>query len=85
MQESLLSQGLDLMVYGMGAVFVFLALLIVVTSAMSKLVAGFFPEAPIPVKATKPSSRKPAGAVVDPQTIQVISAAIQQHRARRSR
>lgn len=84
MQESLLSQGLDLMVYGMGTVFVFLALLIVVTSAMSRLVVRFFPEAPTPVKAAKPIARKPSGAV-DPRTLQVISAAIQQHRSRRSR
>jgi oxaloacetate decarboxylase gamma subunit len=84
MQESLLSQGLDLMVYGMGSVFVFLALLILVTTVISKLVVRFFPETPAPVKAMKSTIRKPADAV-DPRTLQVIRAAIQQHRARRSR
>lgn len=84
MQESLLGQGLDLMVYGMGTVFVFLALLILITSVMSKLVVRFFPEAPAPIKTIKSTSRKPSGAV-DPRTLQVIRAAIEQHRARRSR
>ncbi len=84
MQESLLGQGLDLMVYGMGTVFVFLAVLILVTFAMSKLVVRFFPEAPAQVKTIKSTSRKPSSAV-DPRTLQVIRAAIQQHRARRSR
>lgn len=84
MQESLLSQGLDLMVFGMGTVFVFLALLIVVTSAMSVLVVRFFPEPAVPVKAAKSPNRKPSS-TVDERTLQVIRAAIQQHRARRSK
>ena len=83
MQESLLSQGLDLMVFGMGTVFVFLALLILVTTAMSKLVVRFFPEAPITVKAIKPTSSKVTSGL-DPHTLQVIGTAIQQHRARRA-
>lgn len=83
MQESLLSQGLDLMVYGMGTVFVFLAVLIVVTTTMSKLVVRFFPEAPAPVKVGNSASR-PISSDVDSRTLKVIRAAIQQHRARRS-
>lgn len=84
MQESLLSQGLDLMVYGVGSVFVFLALLVLMTLAVSKLVVRFFPEAPAPVKPVKLAPRKPADPV-DPRTLEVIRGAIQQHRARHSR
>jgi len=83
MQESLLAQGLDLMVYGMGTVFVFLALLIAVTVAISKVVVRFFPEAPVVPKAIKTLSPKPAAAV-EPRTLAAIKAAIDQHRARRS-
>jgi oxaloacetate decarboxylase gamma subunit len=84
MQESLFTQGLSLLVYGMGTVYVFLGLLIAVTSAISKVVVRFFPEAPPAPKAPKTFSAKPAAAV-DPQTLSVIKAAIDQHRARRSR
>ena len=82
MQASLLTQGLDLMVYGMGTVFVFLALLILVTSLMSRLVGRFFPETPIASKPVKAVPVK-AGVAVDAQTLQAIKLAIQQHRARR--
>jgi oxaloacetate decarboxylase gamma subunit len=37
-EHSLVTQGLELMVFGMGVVFVFLAMLVVVTNLMSKLV-----------------------------------------------
>jgi oxaloacetate decarboxylase gamma subunit len=84
MQESLLSQGLDLLVYGIGSVYVFLALLILMTFVVSKLVVRFFPEAPAPVKPVKSTPQKPADAV-DPRTLQVIHAAIQQHRVRHLR
>lgn len=84
MQESLLAQGFDLMVYGMGTVFVFLGLLIAVTVAISKVVVRFFPEAPVAPKTIKTLSPKPAAAV-DPQTLAAIKAAVGQHRARRFR
>lgn len=86
MQESLLSQGLDLTIYGMGSVFVFLGLLIVMTTAVSKLVLRFFPEVPLaaPPNAWRPTSSQ-ATEEVDQRTLQVIRTALVQHRARRSK
>lgn len=83
MQESLLSQGLDLMVFGMGAVVVFLAILVVVTTVMSKIVVNYFPE-PIEDASFKQSSRstKSQGSSVDKNTLAAIKAAIEQHRNR---
>ncbi len=86
MQESLLSQGLDLTIYGMGSVFVFLALLIVMTTAVSKLVLRFFPEVPLaaPPNAWR-STPSQSTEEVDQRTLQIIRTALDQHRARRSK
>lgn len=83
MQESLLSQGLDLMVFGMGAVAVFLAILVVVTTVMSKIVVNYFPE-PLDEASSKSASRSTNshGSSVDKNTLAVIKAAIEQHRNR---
>ena len=78
MQGDIVAQGLELMVYGMGSVVVFLALLVVCTTVMSATVTRFFPE-PQPVRRT---SRKPMPAAQDEELIAVISAAVHQHRRR---
>lgn len=78
MAGSLIDQGLQLMLYGMGTVLVFLALLVLITAAMSALVVRFSP-APAPV-GTPPVT---AGAAADPQLLAVITAAIHQHRSGR--
>jgi len=76
---NLFDQGLSLMLYGMGIVAVFLALLVILTALMSKLLTRWFPE----------DGKLPAGAVhhghgdVDPKIVAVIQAAIDKHRARR--
>lgn len=77
MQQSLLQQGTDLMMYGMGTVFVFLTLLVVGTIIMSTVVARYFAEEPEPVAAPKGD-----GAPVNARTLAVIQAAIQSHRAK---
>ena len=41
MQTSLIDQGLDLMLYGMGTVFVFLTILVFATALMSRIVNAF--------------------------------------------
>lgn len=79
MQAGIIDQGLELMLYGMGTVVVFLALLVLATSIMSRLVGRYFPE-PEP---ELPAPRKAAAPAVDPQLVAVISAAIHQHRNRR--
>lgn len=76
MQNSLIDQGLELMLYGMGMVFIFLALLVVVTSLMSALVRRFVPD---------DSAELAAGGVAtesDSTLIAVIAAAIHKHRSR---
>lgn len=79
MQGDIVSQGVELMLYGMGTVVVFLALLVVMTSAMSMLVMRFFPEAQ-PVIADKAPVRTATGD--EPQLVAAISAAIKRHRTR---
>ncbi len=77
-ETSLVAQGLELMIFGMGVVFVFLAMLVFVTGFMSKLVNKFAPEpqpVPAPARAATPQG-------VDPQLLKVLSAAVKEHRAR---
>ncbi len=79
--DNLMSEGLNLMVFGMGFVFVFLTLLVFATGAMSKLVARFAPE-PEP----KPKPAKTA-AVTAPtaggdELVAVMTAAVHQYRSR---
>jgi oxaloacetate decarboxylase gamma subunit len=78
-EPSLVTQGLELMVFGMGTVFVFLTMLVFVTTIMSRLVLKYAPEPEVvPAK----SARKPAQGGVDPQLLKVLSAAVKEHRAR---
>ncbi|MEX2367486.1 MAG: OadG family protein [Pseudohongiellaceae bacterium] len=74
----LLSEGLGLLVLGMGTVFVFLTLLVIVTTIMSSLVLKY---APVKSATTTPPA---AGARLNDQTLlAVISAAIHAHRSRK--
>ena len=78
-EPSLVSQGLDLMVFGMGVVFVFLTMLVFVVTAMSKIVNKIAPEqeaVPAPATPAAPTQG------VDPQLLKVLSAAVKEHRAR---
>ena len=82
MQGDMISQGLELMLYGMGTVVVFLSLLVVSTVAMSRLVARYFPESETLVAAApQPLPVKP-GTVDDPEIIAVVTAAVHRYRAR---
>lgn len=78
MQGDIVAQGLELMVYGMGSVVVFLALLVVCTTVMSTTVNRLFPE-PQPVRR---ASRKTMPVEHDEELVAVISAAVHQHRSR---
>ena len=69
------------MLFGMGTVVMFLALLVLATSLMSRLVMRYFPEVetdPVPARV----SGKPSAAAGDAQLMAVISAAIHRHRNR---
>ncbi len=78
MTENIISQGLELMLFGMGTVIVFLTLLVICTSAMSALVNRY---APAPEAGGADAAAPPANA--DATLVAVISAAIHKHRSRR--
>jgi oxaloacetate decarboxylase gamma subunit len=82
MQQTIMEQGFDLMIFGMGAVFVFLTLLVFLTRLMSWFVNRYIPEPeqPIPVEPVKPASSN----IVDPKVLAVIQDAIRQHRAKQA-
>lgn len=82
MQGDIVSQGLELMVYGMGTVVFFLTLLIVTVSLMSWCLRRFFPEAEVLVAGAKQAptvSSTPA----DLPLAAVIAAAVHRHRSGR--
>ena len=82
MQGDIVAQGIELMLYGMGTVILFLALLVVMTTLMSRCVSYYFPESESSAEAAmrklRGSAQPPAD---DPNLVAVISAAIHQHRA----
>ncbi|TDG13498.1 oxaloacetate decarboxylase [Seongchinamella unica] len=81
MQQDIVAQGVELMLFGMGTVVVFLALLVVATNAMSAFVSRYFPETqPAPVAGSKPSA---AAASPDAEVVAAITAAVHQHRKRK--
>jgi len=76
-----MSQGIELMLYGMGTVVLFLALLVVATTVMARFITRYFPEPEPPVQAALQrlhAQNKPAG---DPNLVAVITAAVHQHRS----
>ncbi len=87
MSDTLIQQGTDLMLFGMGSVLVFLTLLVIATVLMSGALNRWFPEAEPPVERKgRPSSAPAAGSStgqVDKKKLAIIKAAIEQHRARR--
>lgn len=79
MQETLFQQGFDLMLFGMGTVFIFLALLVVFTTVMSKCVLWLFPEEPEVAEVVNNSTTSTS--TVDAKTMAIIKEAIRQHRS----
>jgi oxaloacetate decarboxylase gamma subunit len=69
-----MGKGVELMLFGMGTVVIFLSLLVVVTSALSALV-GLFTPAEENSPAPAPSEK-----LADDVPLAVIAAAIHQHR-----
>jgi oxaloacetate decarboxylase gamma subunit len=79
--DELFQQGVQLMIYGMGTVFVFLAVLVLVTVSMSYIVNRFFPDV---TPAAEPKTQTPQQASTGPDDstlLAVISAAIHQYRS----
>ena len=80
MQGDIVAQGVELMLYGMGTVVLFLVLLVVVTMMMSHLISRYFPESEPSNAAAGHNVRGQAQTAHDPNLVAVISAAIHRHR-----
>ncbi|MCV6588132.1 MAG: OadG family protein [Marinobacterium sp.] len=80
--ENLFSEGLSLMIFGMGFVFVFLTLLVYTTRGMSNLVAKYAPDAAPAAAKPKPAA-KPAAAAAgnNDELVAVITAAVHKFRS----
>ncbi|UTW45541.1 OadG family protein [bacterium SCSIO 12696] len=78
MTDSLLQQGANLMLMGMGTVFVFLAILVVATTVMSRVVNRLSPEEVVP----EPEPVVAPSGAVDKRVVQIIQAALDKHRGR---
>ena len=76
MEDTLINQGLELMLFGMGTVVVFLTTLVFVTAGMSALVRRYLPP--------PPEAIAPRPAASDSTLVAVISAAIHRHRTSES-
>ncbi|ODC02416.1 hypothetical protein BFW38_01530 [Terasakiispira papahanaumokuakeensis] len=74
---ALINEGLNLLVYGMGFVFVFLTLLVIATTGMSRLVNHFVNT---DTEAESPSPQM--ASTEDPHLPVVIAAALHHHRHR---
>ena len=82
MSTPLWQQGFELMLYGMGTVFLFLAVLVLTTMAMSAFVQRFLPREEV-VMPRQRQRRGPSAAVAAEDNrplMAVISAAIHRHR-----
>ena len=75
-QNPLLQQGVELMLYGMGTVLTFLILLIFATILMTSFLGKYFKEEPIEVKKTPPTN-----IVKDDKLNKILKEAIAQYRA----
>lgn len=76
--SELMSDAVNLMLVGMGFVFVFLTILVFLTGLMSKLVIKFAPAPQPAAPAAKPASNDN---VDDPQLLAVLSAAVAKYRS----
>ncbi|UTW07260.1 OadG family protein [Pseudomonas benzenivorans] len=80
--SQLLLEGVELMLFGMGSVFIFLALLILSIRLMARLLGRFAASAPQRAVVT-PAAAKAPSHDPEPDVLAAIQAAIHQHRARR--
>lgn len=78
----LLNEGLALMALGMGFVFVFLTVLVIITTLMSKAIGRYFPE---PVAPAPTAGRQPPASGQDADLMAAISAAVHRYRRRHRR
>ena len=81
MQGDIVDQGIELMLYGMGTVVVFLTLLIATVSLMSWFLSRFFPEAEVPVARAGQARTAVSSNSGDLPLVAVITAAVHRHRS----
>ena len=74
MENNLLNEALNLTMFGMGFVFVFLALMVVVTNLMSVLISKIQPEINLALSMNTEST-----VVIDEKTRAIIETAIKMH------
>ena len=79
--SQLLLEGVELMLFGMGSVFLFLALLILAIRLMARLIERFAP--PAASRAAVVPAPTQFVEQPEPAVLAAIQAAIHQHRARR--
>ncbi|HAU67593.1 MAG: OadG family protein [Arenicella sp.] len=78
MEPDLIQQGVSLLIYGMGTVFVFLTVLVFATKTMSLLVRKFAPQENIAVAANSPSNTTPSSKPNNPDINDDVRSAIKQ-------
>lgn len=83
MTEGLLNQGFSLLTYGVSVVFVFLTVLVILTTLMSKTILKFFPE-PV-AQPVAPKKSQPSAAQADAQVMTAISTAVHKYRKDRKK
>ena len=76
----LMSRGIELMLVGMGIVFLFLTMLVVAINIMSAVVQRLFPDAPASAAATANTMVAVGG--IDKSISAAITAAVHQHRSK---
>ena len=81
--SDLFLEGVNLMLFGMGFVFLFLTTLVGVTSTMSKVITRYFPD-PLPAAPAPRAAAPAATASDDTELVAAITAAIRMHRDKQS-
>ncbi len=77
-QSSIFMEGINLMILGMGFVFIFLIFLVYATRFMSRCILHFAPT-PIPVVSKRKSAQPTQPTLQDDQLLAVLTAAVHHH------
>ncbi|HEC27844.1 MAG TPA: hypothetical protein ENI67_10650 [Gammaproteobacteria bacterium] len=74
----LFEQGMDLMLFGMGTVFVFLTVLVIVTVLMSAIIRRWLPDEEMDIQSSAKHHTD-----IDDRIVSIIQEALAKHRSRR--